>query len=126
MKMTKQDVTQPRMKIGTRWMCGLIMGTQALTISAADTTAPREALEEIVVTGSRLRLTDPEGASPVAFVEMNVPLVSASMQWPAMRSLSLKLAGRYDEYSDFGHSTNPQGLRDNSRPGYSAAPSYSS
>lgn len=43
-----------------------------------------------------------------AFAEVNVPLVNASMQWPAVHSLALRLAGRYDEYSDFGESTNPQ------------------
>jgi iron complex outermembrane receptor protein len=43
-----------------------------------------------------------------AFAELSVPLVNARMQWPAVRSLSLKLAARFDDYSDFGHSTNPQ------------------
>lgn len=43
-----------------------------------------------------------------AFAEINVPLVDPSMGMPGMRNLSLKLAGRYDRYSDFGHRFNPQ------------------
>ncbi len=42
------------------------------------------------------------------FAEVNVPLVSAAMEWPGVHRLSLKLAGRYDEYSDFGNTVNPQ------------------
>ncbi|HEY4213687.1 MAG TPA: TonB-dependent receptor [Steroidobacteraceae bacterium] len=54
-----------------------------------------------------LSFTDTRHAS-AAFAELNVPLVNAAMQWPAVHGLSLKLAGRYDNYSDFGGTFNPQ------------------
>lgn len=43
-----------------------------------------------------------------AFVEARVPLVSPEMQWAGIYRLSLNLAARYDEYSDFGDTLNPQ------------------
>lgn len=42
------------------------------------------------------------------FAEVNVPLVSPGMQWPGVHRMSLRLAGRYDDYTDFGSSSNPQ------------------
>jgi len=43
-----------------------------------------------------------------AFGEMRIPLVSDSMRIPAVHGLSLTLAARQDEYSDFGRSFSPQ------------------
>ena len=43
-----------------------------------------------------------------AFVEARVPLVNAEWQWPLVHSLSLTLAGRHDDYDDFGTTFNPQ------------------
>lgn len=42
------------------------------------------------------------------FAEARVPLVSDSMQWPGVHRLALTAAARYDEYSDFGNTLNPQ------------------
>jgi iron complex outermembrane receptor protein len=42
------------------------------------------------------------------FVELYVPLVGPGMNIPAVRSLELNLAGRYDKYSDFGSTRNPK------------------
>lgn len=42
------------------------------------------------------------------FAEARVPLVNADFAWPAMRELSITVAGRQDRYSDFGESFNPQ------------------
>lgn len=42
------------------------------------------------------------------YAEMAVPLVSPAMSLPLVNQLAVKLAGRYDEYSDFGGVFNPQ------------------
>lgn len=42
------------------------------------------------------------------FSEVRVPLVGESMGVPAVRELSLTVASRYDDYSDFGGTFNPQ------------------
>ena len=43
-----------------------------------------------------------------AFGELYVPLVGDENQIPLVQSLSLSLAARYDDYSDFGGTTNPK------------------
>jgi iron complex outermembrane receptor protein len=43
-----------------------------------------------------------------AFLELYVPLVGADNRLPLVKSLSLDAAGRYDDYSDFGGTTNPK------------------
>lgn len=43
-----------------------------------------------------------------ASLEFHVPLVSSANAAPGIRSLELSLAGRYDDYSDFGSTTNPK------------------
>ncbi|WP_375268647.1 TonB-dependent receptor plug domain-containing protein [Phenylobacterium sp.] len=58
------------------------------------------------------------GATPVpeelerditsVYGEVFVPLIGAANAKPLVRSLSLSLSGRYDEYSDFGSTTNPK------------------
>lgn len=58
------------------------------------------------------------GASPVpenldrdvrsVFAEFFVPIVGAGNSAPLMQSLNLSLSGRYDDYSDFGSTTNPK------------------
>ena len=58
------------------------------------------------------------GATPVpenlerditsAYGEVFVPLVGADNASPGIQSLSLSLSGRFDEYSDFGSTTNPK------------------
>lgn len=58
------------------------------------------------------------GASPVpeslgrnirsVFAEVFVPIVGAANPAPWLHRLSLSLSGRYDEYSDFGSTTNPK------------------
>ncbi len=42
------------------------------------------------------------------FVELNVPVVDSSMNIPLVESLTLSAAGRYDNYSDVGSTTNPR------------------
>ena len=42
------------------------------------------------------------------FLELFVPLVSRAQQIPWVRRIDLSLAGRYDDYSDFGNTTNPK------------------
>jgi len=58
------------------------------------------------------------GASPVpedlerdiysAYGEFFVPIVGPGNQVPLVRNLSLSLSGRYDDYSDFGSTSNPK------------------
>lgn len=43
-----------------------------------------------------------------AFAELRLPLVSPAMQVPAVQKLSVTMAGRYDHYTDFGSTFNPQ------------------
>jgi iron complex outermembrane receptor protein len=42
------------------------------------------------------------------FAELRLPLVNAEWHLPALRSLTLTVAGRHDHYSDFGDTFNPQ------------------
>src|SRR6185312_11172423 len=43
-----------------------------------------------------------------AFLELLVPVVGESNSFPGMRGLDLNVSGRYDDYSDFGDTTNPK------------------
>ena len=43
-----------------------------------------------------------------AFTELSVPLLGDPSNKHAVPRLELTLAGRYDDYSDFGHTTNPE------------------
>lgn len=43
-----------------------------------------------------------------AYAELAVPLVSVDMNIPLMQSLSMQLAGRYENYSDFGNVAKPK------------------
>ncbi len=43
-----------------------------------------------------------------AYVEVLVPLVSPEMEVPFVRSLDVNASGRYDDYNDFGNTTNPR------------------
>lgn len=43
-----------------------------------------------------------------AYAELFVPIVSASNAVSGVRALTLNIAGRYDEYSDVGDTTNPR------------------
>lgn len=43
-----------------------------------------------------------------AFAELHIPIIAANSERVAEERLSLNLAGRYEHYSDFGSSTNPQ------------------
>jgi iron complex outermembrane receptor protein len=42
------------------------------------------------------------------FVEVLIPVVGESNAFPGMRSFDVNLSGRYDDYSDFGNTTNPK------------------
>jgi iron complex outermembrane receptor protein len=43
-----------------------------------------------------------------AFLEILVPIVGEGNALPGIRSFDLNLSGRYDDYSDFGNTTNPK------------------
>ena len=42
------------------------------------------------------------------FAEARIPLVNAQWKWPGMQEVALTLAGRQDDYTDFGSTFNPQ------------------
>lgn len=61
-----------------------------------------------------------------AFAELYVPLVGADNARPGLHRLELSLAARYDEYSDFGSTTNPRiGLSWSPTPNLTVRSSYS-
>jgi iron complex outermembrane recepter protein len=64
--------------------------------------------EILFVTNSFPRPVEGKRTASAAFAEIGVPLVSAEMQVPAVAELRLTLAGRHDDYNDFGTTTNPQ------------------
>jgi iron complex outermembrane recepter protein len=43
-----------------------------------------------------------------AYAEISIPIVGSANAVPLVRRLRLDLSGRYDDYSDFGHSSNPK------------------
>lgn len=51
---------------------------------------------------------DRERNTEAIFGELRVPIVGPDMGVPLMRSLVATLAGRYDHYSDFGGTSNPE------------------
>ncbi|MFL6549060.1 MAG: TonB-dependent receptor plug domain-containing protein [Povalibacter sp.] len=42
------------------------------------------------------------------FAELYVPIIGSAQSVPAVHALTLSLAGRYEDYSDFGETTNPK------------------
>ncbi len=67
---------------------------------------------------TRARLPD-NGSAPIAtsygdrtvnsaFAELHVPIVGAANRFAGMRSLEASISARYDDYSDFGDTTNPK------------------
>jgi iron complex outermembrane receptor protein len=59
------------------------------------------------------------------FAELFVPIVGADNAMPGIEQLSLSVAGRYEDYSDFGSTTNPKiGLTYKPVPGVSFRGSY--
>jgi iron complex outermembrane recepter protein len=57
-----------------------------------------------------VRTFDPPGPRTVksGYVELYVPLVGVNNARPGLQRLDLSIAGRLDEYSDFGRTTNPK------------------
>lgn len=81
---------------------------------------PAGALQVVAGAEARREQIDFQGSVTVdhdrdvtaVFAEARVPLVAREWQWPAVHELSLSVAGRGDDYSDFGSTFNPQyGLR---------------
>jgi iron complex outermembrane receptor protein len=68
-----------------------------------------------------------EGSRTISagYAEVLIPLVGAPNAVPLVRKLTLDVAGRYDHYSDFGHTSNPKlSLRWEMMEGLSAHASY--
>lgn len=64
--------------------------------------------EQGVLQNQAQLLADVDRSLIAAFAEIYAPLVSASNALPGARSIALSLAGRYEEYSDFGSTFNPK------------------
>lgn len=73
---------------------------------------------EQIDASTRARLPD-NGSAPIAtshgerrvdsvFAELHVPVIGESNAFAGVRSLEVSLAGRYDDYSDFGDTFNPK------------------
>ncbi len=52
--------------------------------------------------------TDASRDVQALFVELNVPLLGGQKPLPGIKSLDLSLAGRFENYSDFGNTTKPK------------------
>ena len=59
-------------------------------------------------TGSTFLHLDYDRNVKSAYAEVLIPLVSPDMEVPFMRSLDVNVAGRYDDYNDFGSTKNPR------------------
>lgn len=68
----------------------------------------RETFEQRGVVGATPVPENLERDVTSLYGELYVPLVSEANAKPLIRSLSLSLSGRYDDYSDFGDTTNPK------------------
>lgn len=72
---------------------------------------------QVVLGGERRReelhfdssvFVDHDRTVDAVFTEVRIPLVNSAWQWPLLQDMSLTLAGRQDDYSDFGTTFNPQ------------------
>lgn len=68
----------------------------------------RETFEQRGVVGATPVPENLERDIASVYGELFVPLVSEANARPLIRSLSLSLSGRYDDYSDFGDTANPK------------------
>lgn len=78
-----------------------------LPAGEATATAGVEALDAGIIfhQGSAI---EPKRTSAALFGEVSLPLLSRQMSIPAVESLQLKIAGRYDRHNDVGDTFNPQ------------------
>lgn len=75
---------------------------------AAGVEVRRETFTQRGVVGTSPVPEDLERDIYSAYGELFVPIVGSSNPLPLVRSLSLSLSGRYDDYSDFGSTSNPK------------------
>ena len=68
----------------------------------------REAFQQRGVVGATAVPEDLKRDVKSIYGELFVPIIGAGNSAPLFRSLSLSLSGRYDDYSDFGSTTNPK------------------
>lgn len=61
-----------------------------------------------VPTGSSILLENPKRKVFAAYGELLIPLVGEANSVPIVRALDLSIAGRFEDYSDFGTTTNPK------------------
>lgn len=89
---TQEDIRDPRLN-GTITFTDMVTGETNLSNVAAVSPTPS-------VSGSRSVFS--------AFAELAVPVVSPEMNVPLIHRLDLQLAGRFEEYSDFGSVAKPK------------------
>ncbi|MEJ2818496.1 TonB-dependent receptor [Caulobacter sp. CCG-8] len=68
----------------------------------------RETFQQRGVVGATAVPEDLKRDVKSIYGELFVPIIGAGNSAPLFRSLSLSLSGRYDDYSDFGSTTNPK------------------
>jgi iron complex outermembrane receptor protein len=74
---------------------------QQFKLSGGNNTGP-------TTTGSGYRVFNFDRDVVSAFAEIAVPITSEDMGLPLMRKIDLSIAGRYDDFSDVGDTTNPK------------------
>jgi outer membrane receptor protein involved in Fe transport len=89
---TQEDIRDPRLN-GSITFTDMVTGETNLSNIAAVSPTPS-------VRGSRTVLS--------AFAELAVPVISPEMDIPLIHRLDLQLAGRFEEYSDFGSVAKPK------------------
>ena len=81
----------------------IVRGTQ-------DTGFPGLSINNITIIPATnpLPVVDLDRDITAAFAEVSIPIVGADNALPGIRALSLSASGRYDDYSDFGDTSNPR------------------
>lgn len=102
-------VINQRTDMGSVRLSGPLFELPAGSIKVAlGAEARRESFEQRGVVGATPVPENLERDITSIYGELFVPLVSEANARPLIRSLSLSLSGRYDDYSDFGDTTNPK------------------
>jgi outer membrane receptor protein involved in Fe transport len=94
------------------WSVGLLANSELFNLPAGALQAAvggqfrHEAFQTQQIGSAVLR----DGSRDVSalFAEINIPLVSEDNAMPGIHRLELNLSGRFDDYSDFGTTTNPK------------------
>lgn len=90
---------------GTAFLRGPVLDLPA---GALDAVFGSEIRKEKILYNNAGIFLNPDRRSAAGFFEFRVPITSPRMKLPLLTELSVSVSGRYDHYSDFGGSFNPQ------------------